>query len=96
MLLGGVTRYHPNNDVVTLCKGDILEGEVMAGLDERPGDDLPGVTAEHKTKETLSRLVEVPGKHQPLIQRGAGRTKSYRMSIHTALLYRTTRIWGGL
>ena len=86
MLLGGVARDHPNNDFVTLYKGDVLIGEVMAGLDERSGDDLPGVTAKYETKETLRRLVEVSGKRQPLIPRGVGRTKSNRMPFHKVFL----------
>ncbi len=72
MLLGGVVREHPNDDVVTLCESHILVGEVVVGLGERRGDYVPGAATEHKTKEPLGCLVNVAGKHQTFIDRGVG------------------------
>ncbi len=72
MLLGGVGREHPNDDVVTLCESHILVGEVVVGLDERRGDYVPGAATEHEAEETLSCFVDVAGKCQTFIKRGVG------------------------
>ncbi len=72
MLLGGVAREHPNDDVVTLCESHILVGEVVVGLGERRGDYVPGAATEHKAKEPLGCFVNVAGKCQTFIERGVG------------------------
>ncbi len=72
MLLGGVGREHPNDDVVTLCEGYVLVGEVVVGLGERRGDYVRGAATEHKTHEPLGCFVKVAGKCQTFIERGVG------------------------
>ena len=67
MLLSSVTRDHPNNDVVLLCKGYVLVREVMIWLGECLSDDVLVVTAKHEMKETFSCLVKIPGKRKTLI-----------------------------
>ena len=69
MLLGGVGREHPNDDVVTFCESHVLVGEVVIGLSIRRGDYVLGAATEHKTKETLGRFVKVAGKCQTFIER---------------------------
>ena len=61
----------------------------MVGLGECRGDYVPGAAAEHKTKETLGRFVEVARKCQTFIERWFGRPQNYRLSIHTVFLSRT-------
>ena len=72
MLLGGVARKHPNDDVVTLCESHILVGEVVVGLGKCRGDYVRGAATEHKTKEPLGCFVNVAGKCQTFIERGVG------------------------
>ncbi len=72
MLLGGVAREHPNDDVVTLCESHILVGEVVVGLGKRRRDYLRGVASEHETKEPLGCFINVARKCQTFIQRGVG------------------------
>ena len=72
MLLRGVVREHPNDDVVTLCESHILVGEVVVGLGKRRGDYVRGAPTEHKTKEALRCFVNVAGKCQTFIERGIG------------------------
>ena len=82
MLLGRVAREHPNDDVVTLCKGDILVGEVVVGLGKRRGDHVRGATTKHETKEPLGCFVNVARKCQTFVERGVGGPEDYRMPIH--------------
>ena len=71
MLFGGVGREHPNDDVVTLCEGYVLVGEVVVGLGERRGDYVPGAATEHKTKEPREGK---PGTEKPKDQSAASST----------------------
>ena len=82
MLLGGVPREHSHDDVFTFCESHILVGEVVVGLDVCRGENLRYPATEHKTKETLSCLVNVAGKSQTFIERRVGGPKGYRMLIH--------------
>ncbi len=72
MLLGGVGRVHPNDDVVTFCESHILVGEVVVGLGERRGEYVLGAATEHKTEESLGNFVSIAGKCQTFIERGVG------------------------
>ena len=72
MLLGGVGREHPHDDVVTFCESHMLVGEVVVGLGERRGNYVPGAATEHKTKEPLGCFVSVSRKYQTFIERGVG------------------------
>ena len=65
MLLRGLPRGHPHDDVVTFCERHILVGEVVVGLGERRCDDVPGAATEHETKEPLGCGVSVAGKCRP-------------------------------
>jgi len=89
MLLGGVARDHPNDDVVTLCEGYVLVGEVMVGLGEGRGNYVPGTATKHETEEPLSRFVEVAGKCQTFIERWLSGPQNYRVPIHMVFLSRT-------
>ena len=77
MLLGGIARGHPNNGIFVLCKGYVLVGQVMAGLEKCRRDDVPGVTAEHKAKESLGRLIEIASKGQALFHSGLSGPQDY-------------------
>lgn len=90
MLLGGTARDHSHDDVGTLCKGYVLVGEVVVGLDVR-SDYVPGGATENETEETLSRFVEVAGKCQPFIEGGIGGPQGERTPIHDSYIHYSNR-----
>jgi len=57
---------------------------------------VPSAAAEHKTKETFSCFVEVPGKCQTFIERWFGGPQNYRLSIHMVFLSRTSKLSGAV
>ena len=83
MLLGGVIREHPNDDVVTLCESHMLVGEIVVRLGKRRGDYLRGAATKQKTKEPLGCFVNVAGKYQTFVERGVGGSQDYRMPVST-------------
>ncbi len=72
MLLGGVGQEHSNDDVVTLCKGYVLVGEVVVGLGKCRRDYVLRAAAEPKTKEALRYFVDAAGKRQTFVERWVG------------------------
>ena len=82
MLLGGETQGHTNDVFVMFGISHVFEGETVARLGVRLGDNLPSPATEHKTEEALGCFVEVAATCQTFIERGFGGPEDYRMLIH--------------
>ncbi len=82
MLLGRVAGDHSHDVLAVLGKGHVLVGQVVAGLDEGPRDDVHRAAAEHQPEEAFGRLVEVAGKHLAFDEGRVGHLERYRVMRH--------------
>jgi len=79
---GAESRSHPNDFAAILGEEHVLEGVVVVGLDEHPGEDVMSAPAEQNAERSLSRLVGVAREQNTILSVGPGRSDGDRTGVH--------------